>query len=1276
MEGDAMLRRLVRVLLCVALAATVPVVAMIPPASAATSGVMTAEWVAGDTVGTEATASVNVTTNQGGATFQRALATRVSVTPPTGSLFQPGVTYTAGTRSDTVAAISTYGFFTCLAGWTGSIAVDAATYDETGTLTSLSASYHAVCALSGSQVGTVDGYLRLADDTPYPAVVEVSPPDTVALGSSRVTDVTLTAAGTAPVTFGDASVTGVPDYTVTTNACSGQTLQPGQSCAVSVNFAPTALSPSVRRARLTVSTPGRLGGSVSAPLRSSVVAQPTPPTGLTVFPTADTLGVAWKSGSGDTYHLQRRFDPDDPWTDVATITDPTDGSDAIWIDHDIEPGQSAQYRVDSDNAGWVSSWTETEGTRPATTTSPVATDTLSVSDGTQGGEAVLYQSSDPNTTFQLGPGGIYVDHTSGGESDDARFQVFPVAGPGVYSSNVSAPAWLQTDFGLSCSNPESILRVRQVVFAEDLTPVVLDASWTAWCPDGTRAEVEARIGVAEDPAPVVTDPGSVQATTFGNTPVAQQVTLHNPGPGTVDVGAAEIAGEATTSWTVTNDDCASVVLAPGDSCTVVTSFATSDGGSLPAQLEVPLTDDYGDLAPVVVPLLGTGATVPAAPYNLADAPFLVGDALSWLAPDDGGLPIDHYEIGRRVSGASAWVVIGSTSALSYFDRRAGGLDDYAVRAVNAVGAGPWRTLSEVPLGTEGVVASETSTVGTAHDLALLSGRAVVQAKVSMTALSGFDYVDPAASPGGTRLVFARSTSPGNGADGEYDLYTSRVMDLFGATPTDPVQLTSLPGAEIDPAFSPDGATIAFTHLVDGVSSVWTVPAAGGDPVQIVDNAADPAWTADGAALVVEDTSGAGQPLLTVPLDGSAAAPIAGTDGGLDPAIRQNGDLAYVDSAGRLVDVPADGTAPTVRALSGEAFSMPAFSSGGHLFAVVTNGSGFQDPYSVDTQSFVAGASEHLSGATPVLRDYWDPEVGIESLGTQQSRGSQSVVFSASDRDDNGDGTPSSELRTECRLDSNTWSACSSPHRVTGLSDGSHTLRVRAVDEAGNIGTASVTFVSDRTPPSVAFTRPSWKTGLALGPLGRANFAWRGTDPNSRVEYTNIAWRTSQLTKKSSWHHEHWHTPQSWHTYLSPGTEACLSVSSVNQVGLSSSSRQRCITRPWDDVALLVGGIWLDRPAKAAYGHSYSYTTVAGSWIGSSVAKVHRIVVLADTCRGCGSVRVMVGKHHVTTLHLSSTRPRFAVPFQINLKRAYTAGTRLIATSAKQVRIDGLAVARY
>ena len=69
----------------------------------------------------------------------------------------------------------------------------------------------------------------------------------------------------------------------------------------------------------------------------------------------------------------------------------------------------------------------------------------------------------------------------------------------------------------------------------------------------------------------------------------------------------------------------------------------------------------------------------------------------------------------------------------------------------------------------------------------------------------------------------------------------------------------------------------------------------------------------------------------------------------------------------------------------------------------------------------------------------------------------------------------------CSLDSASFAPCTSPAALTGLADGNHTFRVRAVDGSGNSATASRSWAVDLSPPT--FTAPASLVVEANGPTG-------------------------------------------------------------------------------------------------------------------------------------------------------------------------------------------------
>jgi dipeptidyl aminopeptidase/acylaminoacyl peptidase len=107
----------------------------------------------------------------------------------------------------------------------------------------------------------------------------------------------------------------------------------------------------------------------------------------------------------------------------------------------------------------------------------------------------------------------------------------------------------------------------------------------------------------------------------------------------------------------------------------------------------------------------------------------------------------------------------------------------------------------------------------------------------------------AASPDGRRAVVQVLTYGYDRPGPDGDLW---MVDLESAVPADPQRLTSAPGVESAPAWSPDGSSIVFVaRAADGTSQLHRIPAAGGEPVQLTrlsTGASQPRVSPDGRAI--------------------------------------------------------------------------------------------------------------------------------------------------------------------------------------------------------------------------------------------------------------------------------------------------------------------------------------------------------------------------------------------------------------------------------------------
>jgi Tol biopolymer transport system component/tRNA A-37 threonylcarbamoyl transferase component Bud32 len=167
-------------------------------------------------------------------------------------------------------------------------------------------------------------------------------------------------------------------------------------------------------------------------------------------------------------------------------------------------------------------------------------------------------------------------------------------------------------------------------------------------------------------------------------------------------------------------------------------------------------------------------------------------------------------------------------------------------------------------------------------------------------------VDPTLSPDGKMIAYVSDEQ------GQTDLFVSRVAG--GGR----IRLTNDQEKESVPRFSPDGEHILFARVGASAPEIWMVPTLGGESTQVVANAFDPAWSPDGARIAfVSRPPGQADALVTAAVNGSEPRVVMRSDGALpffsSPAWSPDGTRLVVARstggiAGELWLVPLDGGA--------------------------------------------------------------------------------------------------------------------------------------------------------------------------------------------------------------------------------------------------------------------------------------------------------------------------------------------------------------------------------
>jgi hypothetical protein len=229
-----------------------------------------------------------------------------------------------------------------------------------------------------------------------------------------------------------------------------------------------------------------------------------------------------------------------------------------------------------------------------------------------------------------------------------------------------------------------------------------------------------------------------------------------------------------------------------------------------------------------------------------------------------------------------------------------------------------------------------------------------------------------------------------------------------------------------------------------------------------------------------NSSGVGGPTTTREVRIDATAPA--TSDGSDPALAADGDSAWCQT-GQTVKLEAadasSGLAHTYYTLDGVQHDYDG------PFTVTGDGSHALTYWSTD----VAGNTEsahsgwvNIDGDAPRSSDASSPALALDCLSGWRNA-AQLVTLSAADE---GAGPVSGLARVEYDLDGAGYVPYTAPFVVAG--EGSHTLRYRAVDEAGNVETAHEAFVNiDLTAPGISSSADadvSWHNGdvaVALAP---------------------------------------------------------------------------------------------------------------------------------------------------------------------------------------------------
>lgn len=870
-------------------------------AAESTTGFTVDQWSPGSpgvaTVTTYAGATASTAASVPGSLTLNTAAGSLLVAPPTNGHFAAGDAIAVKRSADRTDSQGALGFPSgCSnAGVSGILRVVSASYDVSETLTSLAATYDVGCAaalVASRYSGAIQFNAALTFN--HGAAAWGS---TDAAAESRQSPVGVADAQIVMVTNRgpDATTTGTPafsgvhaaDYAIASDGCAGKSLSKDDTCTIEVTFVPAAAG--TRRAILSIPMSGhpRVAGTLFDVVGTGVVA-PSPPIGFAQYAAIGGVGLTWRANNtGDkamAFRVYRRDTSGDPWVQIAEVephAGPFGPPVGSYLDSDIASGTTADYAVSAVGlAGEGAQTAPTTATRSSSDPVPGTTDALAAEFWNSRFRTYDTRRSGETVVFSVGM--LQAQNGSSDGSSNLDLPVVPSAGiyTVVPADATPGPGQVQMDVSsanTSCTPSSGTWTVHEVAFDPDLMPLVYSAQLDAQCGSlpvhATVRWHSSRPYRAADVSPL-----TVPAHAPVGTPTpGQPITVTNRGDAPLAVTVPVPTGTASADWSISNG--CSPALDPGATCTIETSFTPAVGDTRNAALAVGLDTAGG---PRTIALLGTGGTRPGAPAISLVTAVLGRVQVRWTTPgEDGSTGVTGFTVYRKVSTSTvAPVPVGTTGDTHLDDRTAvpGLTYAYAVSATTEAGEGPPSAAVTARSVSTGIVAIRRDRFSGAGTLTVWApnGSGWVDLEDSAP-----EHATPTVSPDGRWVVYARADVFNEAAN--YDLWKRRVDG--GGTP---VQLTALPGDEIEPAWSPNGSTIAYTYLPPtGPPEVWTIPVAGGTAVQRAADSGDPSWLPDSSRLVAVDGSLATTRLVLISSTGTKT-PISGTTNGRAPAVSPDG----------------------------------------------------------------------------------------------------------------------------------------------------------------------------------------------------------------------------------------------------------------------------------------------------------------------------------------------------------------------------------------------------